>query len=58
MAELACREKENVICHQHFLNMDISLDIIPMTLKSLLIILHTHKKGTLSQIFDIGPSFY
>ena len=42
----------------YFLNMDISLNInFPLT-KFDMLILHDIMEGTLSQIFNLGPSFY
>ena len=51
-------EKKEVIFPKYFLNMDISIDILPTTLTFLLVILHIHMEGTMSQIFYIGPSLY
>ena len=50
MVTLLCQEKKKVFCYQKSLNIDISLNVIPTTLKFLLIILHIHwqnyQKGT------------
>ena len=40
------------------MNMNISLDIIPTTFKSLLNILHIHWEGSVFQNFDIGLTCY
>ena len=42
----------------YFLNMDISLNIVCPWIKFDMILLHDIMEGTVSQIFDLAPSFY
>ena len=53
-----CVELENLNFYQHFFNMDISLHNQHKLLRFCLCVLHDHIEGTLSQIFDLGPSFH
>ena len=42
----------------HFFNKDILLDILYTVFKIDMLIPDTMMEGTVSQIFDLGPSFY
>ena len=53
-----CGELKNLIFDQHFLNMDISLNNQHKLLKFCLCALHYRIEGTVSQIFDLGPTFH
>ena len=48
----------NLFFHFYFLNMDISLNIYTLVIKFHTYILNIPFKGTVSQIFDLGPGFY
>ena len=45
------------IFHVYFLNMDISLIIAPISLKSCMCIAETYMEGSVSQNSDLGLSF-
>ena len=49
---------KNLIFYQHFFNMDISLNNQHKVLKFCLCALHYHIEGTVSQIFDLDPTFH
>ena len=51
-------ESENPIFHLHFLNKDSSVTNTDKCLKFSGIVLCVCLKGSLSQIFYLGPSFY
>ena len=51
-------ETENCIFSWYFFNGDISLNIVFPYMKFYILILHIVIEGTVSQIFDLGPSFY
>ena len=50
-------KNENLIFHQHFLNMDISLPITYKSFKFSTCIHEIWMQGKVSQNFDLGPSF-
>ena len=52
---LVCREHKKV--SSTFFEHGYPIYIIPITLKSSLVILNVHWEGTVSQIFDTGPTF-
>ena len=49
---------KNIVFDNYFLNVNFSLTIAHRDFKSCLRSLHTHLKGTMSQIFDTGFGFY
>ena len=51
------RKNENVIFHEYFFNMDISLPVSHKPFKFSTCIYEIQIKEILSQIFDLGPSF-
>ena len=57
-----CGELKILNFYQHFLNISrfehISLQNQQQILKFYLCVLHDHIEGTMSQIFDLGPTFY
>ena len=48
---------KTLLFHVHFLNMDISLIIAPISLKICICIAEICMQGSLSQNFDLGLSF-
>ena len=48
----------NVIFDKYFSNVNFSITIVYTAFKFCLLSLHTHLEGTVSQIFDLSPSFY
>ena len=57
VTEIMVRKSENVIFHQHFLNIDISLPISYKPFKFSTCIHEIWVQGRVSQNFDLGPSF-
>ena len=57
ITEIMVRKNENVIFHQHFFNIDISLPISCRPFKFSTCIHETLLQGHVSQNFDLGPSF-
>ena len=51
-------ETENSLFSLHFLNKDISFNIPYKFLKFDIHVHKGHLEGSVSQIFDLGPSFY
>ena len=51
------RKNKNVIFHEYFLNMDISFPTEYKQFKFSTCIHEIQMQGTVSQIFDLGPSF-
>ena len=51
-------ETENCIFSWYFLNGDVSLNILFLYMKFYILILHIVIEGTVSQNFDLGPSFH
>ena len=58
VAEIGTSKKKNLIFHDIFLNKDISVTTLDITMKFSMTALHIHCEGCLSQIFYLGPSFY
>ena len=55
---LKCTENlKTLIFHIYFLNMDISLIMIPICLKTAIHVSKTHMEGSMSQNNDIGLRF-
>ena len=57
ITEMLVRKSENVIFHKHFLNIDISLPFTHKPLKFSICIHEIWMEGSVSQNFDLGPSF-
>ena len=57
ITEIMVRKRENVILYQHFLNIDISLPIPYKPFKFSTCIHEIWVQGSVSQNFDLGPSF-
>ena len=57
ITEILVRKSENVIFHKHFLNIDLSLPISYKPLKFSICIYEIWMQGSVSQNFDLGPSF-
>ena len=51
-------KKENAFFHKHYLKMDISLDISCKALKFETSVYGIWMQETISQNFDLGPSFH
>ena len=51
-------KSKNVIFDNYFLNVDFSITKAYTAFKFILLSLHIHLEGTVSQIFNLGPSFY
>ena len=58
VAEIGTSKNKNLIFHVIFLNKDISVTKLDITMKFSMTALHTHSEGSVSQIFYLGPSFY
>ena len=58
VAELGTSESKNLIFHVVFINKDISVTTLDRTMRLSMTAPHIHFKGSLSQIFHLGPSFY
>ena len=58
VAEIGISKNKNLIFHFIFLNKDISVTTLDITMKFSMTALHIHSKGSVSQIFYLGPSFY
>ena len=58
VAEIGTIKNENLIFHVTFLNKDISVTTLDITIKFSMTALHIHSEGSVSQIFYLGPSFY
>ena len=56
--EIGGSKSENMLFHDIFLNKDISITIQDTAMKCWMNNLHIHLEGSVSQIFDLGPSFY
>ena len=57
-AEIGTSKNRNLIFHVIFLNKDISVTTLDITMTFSMAALHIHFEGSLSQIFYLGPSFY
>ena len=58
VTEIGTSKNKNLIFHVIFLNKDISVTTLDITMKFSMTALHTHSEGSVSQIFYLGPSFY
>ena len=58
VAEIWTSKNKNLIFHVIFLNMDILVTTLDITMKFSMTALHVHLEGSVSQIFYLGPSFY
>ena len=58
IAEIGTSKNKNLIFHVIFLNKDISVTTLDITMKCSMTALHIHSEGNVSQIFYLGPSFY
>ena len=58
VAEIGISKNKNLIFHVIFLNKDISVTTLDITMKFSMTSLHIHSEGSVSQIFYLGPSFY
>ena len=58
VAEIGISKYKNLIFHVIFLNKDISVTTLDITMKFSMTALHIHSEGRVSQIFYLGPSFY
>ena len=58
VAEIGTSENKNQIFNVIFLNKDISVTTLDITMKFSMTALHIHFEGTVSQNFYLGPSFY
>ena len=58
VAEIGISKNKNLIFHVIFLNKDISVTTLDITMKFSMTALHIHSEGSMSQIFYLGPSFY
>ena len=58
LTEIIVAKDEKVICYEYFFNMNISLIIRCRPFKFLLYIDKIYMQGSLSQTFDLGPSFH
>ena len=56
--EIVGSKSENMFFYDIFLNKDISITVQDMAMKFWMNNLHIHLEGGVSQIFDLGPSFY
>ena len=58
VAQIGTSKNKNLIFHVNFLNNDISVTTLDITMKFSMTVLHIHSEGTVSQIVYLGPSFY
>ena len=58
IAEIGTSKNKNLIIHVIFLNKDISVTTLDITMKFCMTAPHIHSEGSVSQIFYLGPSFY
>ena len=52
------KKSKILIFYGVFFNKDISLTVADIILKFCILVLHILSKGSVSQIFHLGPSFY
>ena len=57
-AEIGTSKNKNLIFIFIFLNKDISVTTLDITMKFSMTVLHIHSEGSVSQIFYLGSSFY
>ena len=58
VAEIGCSKTKNLILYVIFLNMDISITTQDVDTKICMTFLHINCEESMSQIFNLGPSFY
>ena len=58
VAEIRTSKNKNQIFNVIFLNKDISVTTLDITMKFSMTALHIHFEGSVSQNFYLGPSFY
>ena len=58
LTEIKVNKNKKSFFSKHFLNMDISVAIVFSSSKFEMWIHEIHMEGSVSQNFDIGPSFY
>ena len=58
VAEIWGSKSKNLIFYDIFFNTDISITNQDIAMKFCIAILHINCEGSVSQIFDLGPSFY
>ena len=58
IAEIWGSKSKNLILYDMFLNTDISITNQDIAMKFCMTILHINCEGSLSQIVDLGPSYY
>ena len=58
VAEIGISKNKNLIFYVVFLNKDISVTTLDITMKFSMTALHIHSEGSVSQIFYLGPSLY
>ena len=58
VAEIGCSKSKNLFFYVIFFNTDISITTQDIATKICMTILHINCEGSVSQIFNLGPSFY
>ena len=58
VAEIWTSKNKNLIFHVIFLNMDILVTTLDITMNFSMTALHINFEGSMSHIFYLGPSFY
>ena len=58
VAQIGTSKNKNLIFHVIFLNKDISVTTLDITMKFSMTVLHIHSEGSVSQTVYLGPSFY
>ena len=58
VADIGTSKNKNLIFHAIFLNKDISVTTLDITMKFSMTALHIRSEGSVSQIYYLGPSFY
>ena len=58
VADIGCSKSKNLIFYVIFLNTDISITTQDIATKICMTILRINCEGSVSQIFNLGPSFY
>ena len=58
VAEIGTSKNKNLIFNVIFLNKDISVTTLDITMTFSMAALHIHSEGSMSQIVYLGPSFY
>ena len=58
LSEIGGIASKNPICNVIFLNKDISVTTLDITMKFSMRTPHIHSEGSMSQIFHLGRSFY